>query len=150
MWLPGWDLQNIYSFKAFHIFCFSIIYIFKNLSTSDVDTDSFKFIVVRRTLIFTFHNRLMIFFNVKLMRYQFWCTRCAFRLIKSRHWYSGRTCWNPKKCKNCKRAEKPNAVHEIEPNPSKDRVMLEGDNPSFWDEFIKFTFFLTELFIFVF
>jgi hypothetical protein len=28
--------------------------------------------------------------------------------------------------------------------------MHEGDNPSFWDEFIKLTFFLTELFIFVF
>jgi hypothetical protein len=25
--------------------------------------------------------------------------------------------------------------HEIEPNPSKDRAMHEGDNPSFWDEF---------------
>jgi hypothetical protein len=31
--------------------------------------------------------------------------------------------------------------HEIEPNPSKDRAMHEGDNPSFWNEFIKFTFF---------
>jgi hypothetical protein len=30
--------------------------------------------------------------------------------------------------------------HEIEPNPSKDRAMPEGDNPSFLDEFIKFTF----------
>jgi hypothetical protein len=40
--------------------------------------------------------------------------------------------------------------HEIEPNPSKDRAMHEGDNPSFWDEFIKFTFFfLTVQFIFV-
>jgi hypothetical protein len=37
--------------------------------------------------------------------------------------------------------------HEIEPNPSKDRAMHEGDNPSFLDEFIKFVFFLTELFI---
>jgi hypothetical protein len=27
------------------------------------------------------------------------------------------------------------AVGEIEPNPSKDRAMPEGDNPSFWDEF---------------
>jgi hypothetical protein len=25
--------------------------------------------------------------------------------------------------------------HEIEPNPSKDRAMREGDNPSFLDEF---------------
>jgi hypothetical protein len=40
--------------------------------------------------------------------------------------------------------------HEIEPKPSKDRVMHEGDNPSFRDEFIKCTFFLKESFIFVF
>jgi hypothetical protein len=40
--------------------------------------------------------------------------------------------------------------HEIQPNPSKVRGMPEGDNPSFWDEFIKFTFFLTVQFIFVF
>jgi hypothetical protein len=39
--------------------------------------------------------------------------------------------------------------HEIETNPSKDRAMHEGDNPSFRDEFIKFTFFLTVLFILV-
>jgi hypothetical protein len=32
--------------------------------------------------------------------------------------------------------------HEIEPNPSKDRAMPEGDNLSFWDEVTKFTFFL--------
>jgi hypothetical protein len=30
---------------------------------------------------------------------------------------------------------------EIEPNLLKDRAMPEGDNPSFLDEFIKFTFF---------
>jgi hypothetical protein len=29
--------------------------------------------------------------------------------------------------------------HEIEPNPSKDRSMHEGDNPSFLNEFMKFT-----------
>jgi hypothetical protein len=28
---------------------------------------------------------------------------------------------------------------EIEPNPSKDRAKHEGDNPSFWDEFMKCT-----------
>jgi hypothetical protein len=32
--------------------------------------------------------------------------------------------------------------HGIEPNPSKDRTMYEGDNPSFLDEFIKICFFL--------
>jgi hypothetical protein len=30
--------------------------------------------------------------------------------------------------------------HEIEPNPSKDRTMPEGDNPSFSDEFTKYIF----------
>jgi hypothetical protein len=40
--------------------------------------------------------------------------------------------------------------HEIEPNQSKDRAMPEGDNPSFCDEFTKFSFFLTVQFIFLF
>jgi hypothetical protein len=59
---------------------------------------------------------------------------------------------NPEK-KNVKTAKEPGKnqilglCHEIEPNPSKDRAMLEGDNPSFRDEFIKCTFFLTVLFI---
>jgi hypothetical protein len=30
--------------------------------------------------------------------------------------------------------------HEIEPNPSKDRAMHEGDNPAFWDELINLLF----------
>jgi hypothetical protein len=30
--------------------------------------------------------------------------------------------------------------HEVEPNPSKDRAMHEGDNPSFCDEFINLLF----------
>jgi hypothetical protein len=37
-----------------------------------------------------------------------------------------------KKCKNCERADKnQKECNEIEPNPSKDRAMPEGDNPSF-------------------
>ena len=40
--------------------------------------------------------------------------------------------------------------HEIEPNPSKDRSMHEGDNPSFLNEFMKFTLYLIVVFIFVF
>jgi hypothetical protein len=28
-----------------------------------------------------------------LKRYRFWCTRCAFRLIKSLQWYQGRKSW---------------------------------------------------------
>jgi hypothetical protein len=40
--------------------------------------------------------------------------------------------------------------HEIEPNLSKDRAMREGDDPSFWNKFIKFYFFLTTvLFVFL-
>jgi hypothetical protein len=37
--------------------------------------------------------------------------------------------------------------HKTEPNPSKDGAMHEGKNPSFLDEFIRFTFFLTVQFI---
>jgi hypothetical protein len=40
--------------------------------------------------------------------------------------------------------------HKIEPNPLKDRAMPEGDDPSFGNEFIKFTLFLTVQFIVVF
>jgi hypothetical protein len=32
-------------------------------------------------------------FDVKLIRDQFWCTRCAFRLLKSLQWCSGRKSW---------------------------------------------------------
>jgi hypothetical protein len=39
--------------------------------------------------------------------------------------------------------------HKTEPNPLKDRAMHEGDNPSFLDEFVKFTFILTVQFIFL-
>jgi hypothetical protein len=35
--------------------------------------------------------------DVKPIRYQFWCTRCAFRLIKSLQWYSGRKSWKSEK-----------------------------------------------------
>jgi hypothetical protein len=42
-----------------------------------------------------------------------------------------------KKCENCERADKNQSeIHKSEPNPSKDRAMHEGDNPSFSDEFI--------------
>jgi hypothetical protein len=40
--------------------------------------------------------------------------------------------------------------HEIEQNPSKDRAMHKGDNPSFLDKFMKFTFLFTVQFLFVF
>jgi hypothetical protein len=79
--------------------------------------------------------------NVKLIRYQFWCTRCTFRLIKSLQWYSGRTWLEIKK--NVKTAREPKnriLCHEIEPNLSNDRAMHERDNPSFWDEFMNLLF----------
>jgi hypothetical protein len=82
----------------------------------------------------------------KLIRYQFWCTRCAFRLLKSLQWCSGRKRWKSEKVKTVKEPSDENQTecHEIEPNPSKDRAtcLPEGYNPSFWDEYIKFTFFL--------
>jgi hypothetical protein len=36
---------------------------------------------------------------VKLMPYQFWCTRCAFRLLKSLQWCSYRKSWKSEKTK---------------------------------------------------
>jgi hypothetical protein len=55
-----------------------------------------------------------------------------------------------KKCENWKsrRMKIKQEYHEIEPNPSNDTAMPDGDNPSFWDELSKFTF-LTVKFIFV-
>jgi hypothetical protein len=38
------------------------------------------------------------FISVKLIRYQFWCTRCAFRLINSLQ-YSGQKSWKTEKKK---------------------------------------------------
>jgi hypothetical protein len=53
--------------------------------------------------------------NVKLIRYQFWRTRCAFRLIKSLQWYSGLKSWKSENnWENCKRAEKTQILcHEM-------------------------------------
>jgi hypothetical protein len=50
---------------------------------------------------------LRSFFYVKLIRYQFWYTRCAFRLRKSFQWYLGRKSWKSekKKCENCIKAD---------------------------------------------
>jgi hypothetical protein len=47
--------------------------------------------------------------------------------------------------KNCERANKNQTdSHEIEPNPPKNKAMHEGDNPSFWDQLIKFLFFFLD------
>ena len=65
------------------------------------------------------------------MQYQFWCTRCAFRLINK---------WKSEYI-NVKSVKEPEKIvcHEIEPNTSKDRAMHEGDNLSFSDELIRFS-----------
>jgi hypothetical protein len=54
-----------------------------------------------------------------------------------------------KNAKTVKEPKKQKLCHKIELNPSKDRTMHEIENPWFWDNLIKFTFF-TELFILVF
>jgi hypothetical protein len=66
--------------------------------------------------------------------------------MKSRQWYSEKKVTNPKK----KLLKVKILCHEIQPNPSKGRAVHEGDNHSFLDEFMKFTFFLRALLIFVF
>jgi hypothetical protein len=38
---------------------------------------------------------------------------------------------------------------EIDPNPSKDKAMPEGDNPSFWDAFTKSDFFFFDSSIYI-
>jgi hypothetical protein len=72
--------------------------------------------------------------TVKLICYQFWCTKYAFRLIKSLQWCSGRKSWkSEKKMWKLKEPLDENQAkcHEIEPKPSKDRAMPEEDNPLF-------------------
>jgi hypothetical protein len=62
--------------------------------------------------------------------------------MDSLQWYSGR---KKLKIRNkiVKTVKEPDKMcHEIDPNPSKDRAVFEGYNPSFCDEYIKFTFFL--------
>jgi hypothetical protein len=54
-----------------------------------------------------------------------------------------------KNCKNYKSKKTQILCHEIEPKPSKDKAMHEGDNPLFADEFINLLFFIV-LFLFVF
>jgi hypothetical protein len=100
--------------------------------------------------IFEFQRSLWhsYFLYVKLIQYQFWCTWCAFWLLKSLQWcLDGNKIGNPKTklwklYKIRKRKTNQILCHEIKPNPSKDRAMYYGDNPSFWDELMKFTFFL--------
>ena len=47
-----------------------------------------------------------------------------------------------KEGEKCEEPKNQLLCHEIEPNPSKDRAMHEGDNPSFLGEFMKFNFLL--------
>jgi hypothetical protein len=80
-------------------------------------------------------------YGIKLISYQVSCTRYAFRLLNSLQWCSGRKSWKSEKrwkLWKSRRMKTKTECHEIKPNPSKNRAMAEGDNPSFWD---KFTFF---------
>jgi hypothetical protein len=58
-------------------------------------------LIYRYVYIYDWMPRFAIkFYNkqvyVKLIRYQFWCTRCTFRLLKSLQWYSGLKSWTSK------------------------------------------------------
>jgi hypothetical protein len=55
---------------------------------------------------------------------------------------------NPK-CYECEDPKKKpwTESREIEPNSSKDRAMHEGENLSFWNEFMQFNFFMIFKFI---
>jgi hypothetical protein len=60
--------------------------------------------------------------HVKLIRYQFWCNRCAFQLLKSLQWCWGRRSWKSEK-KNMWKLKEPSDENQTEchePNPSKE------------------------------
>jgi hypothetical protein len=79
--------------------------------------------------------------HVKLIRYQFWCTRCALRLMKSLQWCSGRKSWKSDKISEiCKSREK-KQCHEIEPDTSKDRDKIEVYQFIILSMFTSLTFF---------
>jgi hypothetical protein len=100
-----------------------------------------RVVIVR--IVIPYQNRTFLLYscykewNVKQIRYQFWCTRCAFRLLKSHQWYLGRKkVGSPKIVGKSRKYQI--LCREIEPNPSKDRSMHEGDNPSFLNESILY------------
>jgi hypothetical protein len=66
------------------------------LCTSTIHLDTSMMSYQSTTIIFTIMSTWFMYI-VKLIRYQVWCTRCAFRLIKSLQWYSGRKSWKSKK-----------------------------------------------------
>jgi hypothetical protein len=72
----------------------------------------------------------------KLIRYQFWCTRCTSRLLKSLQWCSGWKSWKSEKNVKTERAVgwKPNRVPWNWAKSVEERAMPEGDNPSFWND----------------
>jgi hypothetical protein len=69
-------------------------------------------------LVCKWHRRFSDRKNVKLIQYQFWCTRCAFRLLKSLQWYSGRKSWKSEK-KNVKTVSKPKETNTVPSNWAK-------------------------------
>jgi hypothetical protein len=83
--------------------------------------------------------------------YHYWCTNfdapnAHFDYLSLFSGTRAEKVENPKtkNCENCIRRKNQILCYEIERNPLKDRAMHEGDNRSFWDEFIKFTFILKE------
>jgi hypothetical protein len=74
--------------------------------------------------------------ELKLIQYQFWWIRCAFRQIKCLEWYSARKKLEIRRKKNVKTEQESKSKTQILCHDlCKDRAMHEGDNPLFWDEF---------------
>jgi hypothetical protein len=70
--------------------------------------------------------------NVKVIRHQCWCTRCAYRQIMSLQWFSGRKIWKSVMLLLLNLVENKTECLEMEPYQSKDRAMLVRDNPYLW------------------
>jgi hypothetical protein len=71
--------------------------------------------------------------NVKFIRFQFWCTQWAFSPFMSLNSDAQAAHFgHPMKCYFCKGSKTSQTeCREMEPNPSKDRAMHEGNNLSF-------------------
>jgi hypothetical protein len=70
---------------------------------------------------------------LKLIRYQFWCTRCAFRLIKSPQWYWDRKSWKfeNKIVKTVKEPKTKYCAMKLSQIRRRIELLHEGDIPSF-------------------
>jgi hypothetical protein len=78
------------------------------------------------------YNTSEYMYNVKLIRYQFCCIKCAFRHIISFQGLRPKMLETPKIVKTLKEPKRPKRVPwEIEPNLSSERAVHEEDNPFF-------------------